>query len=671
MADSFEALVALFATLYTDESAGLLVEIVVPVGDYSELPTLELNTSVVASGVSIVAGSATAHEQRRLASSSGDATTDSSKVTLTPMAGHQLLRTLPGAPNLRLRGLTMQGAVHVNGSRVDLDECTTFDGGNATEGGALAVVDEGVVEAKACNFTRNSAVKGGAVLIDSGRGVFANCRFEENDATDGGSALHVRSTTGEGVVLTGGTLFVHNSEPSIMRTEGQVTYKLPAPLGRFLNAAGASQQSLNSSVAADFPLACAPGISGASDLESAQNGPWCTELCPAGFMCPGATGEPQPCGAGGYCAGSNAFATPCPEGRYSNATGLASADGCLPCLAGSACLAGSKAPTVCASGSFAPGLGTATCQQCEAGSYQASRNATACDICPLTAWCAEGSSAPTPCGPGNYSDQLGLRSADECLRCSEGSWCSAGKAIPCGLGTYNDGVGASDQSACTYCPPNSFTNGESKTSLADCICEANYYGTISNGSLLCQVCPVGSDCTAPGSILQQLYILTGYYRTSSLSNELRRCPDHGDNSGCVGGLGVGEGPCKLWLTGPYCRLCNVTDTSRYYDGDKSECLPCEGSVAVPLVLGVVAVLATVVIVLLWLRFKPHRHIGSLDRLSQRLSRLYNQLSLRAKGKQLLGFYQVATRVASVYEVPMPESVKQFEAVAFGLRALQH
>ena len=45
-----------------------------------------------------------------------------------------------------------------------------------------------------------------------------------------------------------------------------------------------------------------------------------------------------------------------------------------------------------------------------------------------------------------------------------------------------------------------------------------------------------------------------------------------------------------------------------------------------------------------------------------MQRTSSQLSLRAKGKQLLGFYQVATRVASVYDVPMPESVEQLLSV---------
>jgi len=166
----------------------------------------------------------------------------------------------------------------------------------------------------------------------------------------------------------------------------------------------------------------------------------------------------------------------------------------------------------------------------------------------------------------------------------------------------------------------------------------------------------------PGSDPAAAVHFDGLLPRLELEHDLRRCADFGNASGCVGGVGAGEGPCKPWLTGPYCRLCNVTDTSRYYDGERSECLPCEGSAAVPLVLGVVAVLATVVIVLLWLRFEPHRRIGCLARLSQRLSRLYNQLSLRAKGKQLLGFYQVATRVASVYDVPMPDAVKQLLSV---------
>ena len=38
-----------------------------------------------------------------------------------------------------------------------------------------------------------------------------------------------------------------------------------------------------------------------------------------------------------------------------------------------------------------------------------------------------------------------------------------------------------------------------------------------------------------------------YYRTSSASADLRRCRDYGNTSGCVGGVGGAEGPCKPGL----------------------------------------------------------------------------------------------------------------------------
>ena len=45
------------------------------------------------------------------------------------------------------------------------------------------------------------------------------------------------------------------------------------------------------------------------------------------------------------------------------------------------------------------------------------------------------------------------------------------------------------------------------------------------------------------------------------------------------------------------------------------------------------------------------------RLSLRLTSLYTQISLRAKFKQCLGFYQVATRVPDVFKVPFPKEAQ--------------
>lgn len=190
-------------------------------------------------------------------------------------------------------------------------------------------------------------------------------------------------------------------------------------------------------------------------------------------------------------------------------------------------------------------------------------------------------------------------------------------------------------------------------------------------------CKTGSSCSAnvTGVTLETLPLMPGYYRVSNDSDDLRRCPDFGDSSGCVGGVSLGEGPCKEWLTGPYCRLCNVTDRSRYFNPDRSACLVCEGDAGAPLAIGFGLFIAVLAIVLLWARFKPHRNVRWLARLMPWVSRLSAQLSLRPKGKQLLSFCewppfepgshpccksadplfaslsdQVATRVADVYEV---------------------
>ena len=85
---------------------------------------------------------------------------------------------------------------------------------------------------------------------------------------------------------------------------------------------------------------------------------------------------------------------------------------------------------------------------------------------------------------------------------------------------------------------------------------------------------------------------------------MRLCPDYGDNSGCVGGWVDGEGPCKPWLRGPYCRLCNVTDDSRYYDSRESACLLCTGDAWMMPAVMIIVLLVIVAVVLLWCRFQP-------------------------------------------------------------------
>jgi len=101
-------------------------------------------------------------------------------------------------------------------------------------------------------------------------------------------------------------------------------------------------------------------------------------------------------------------------------------------------------------------------------------------------------------------------------------------------------------------------------------------------------------------------------------------------------------PCGRWLKGPYCRVCNVTDGSRYYEPAASACLPCEDSdSATPLaVLGVVIV--SVLLLLVWCgRSKPCGRIPLGLRIRWR--KIAHELfsAMRAPLKQMLAFYQAS------------------------------
>ena len=130
-------------------------------------------------------------------------------------------------------------------------------------------------------------------------------------------------------------------------------------------------------------------------------------------------------------------------------------------------------------------------------------------------------------------------------------------------------------------------------------------------------------------------LVTGYYRISNTSSDLRRCHDFGDDSGCIGGIGSGEGPCKPSLVGPYCSLCKVRDSSEYYDSGKNACVACEGNL-----LFSMGVLAAVIVGIgglmrLW-QWCKHRTPRRLAAILGTMWRLYQQLSLRAKMKQVEG-----------------------------------
>ena len=58
--------------------------------------------------------------------------------------------------------------------------------------------------------------------------------------------------------------------------------------------------------------------------------------CPAGYLCPEGTDQPEPCPVGQYCLKGNGT-TDCPRLTYRNVTGAAVITDCFPCPAGYWC----------------------------------------------------------------------------------------------------------------------------------------------------------------------------------------------------------------------------------------------------------------------------------------------------------------------------------------------
>ena len=155
--------------------------------------------------------------------------------------------------------------------------------------------------------------------------------------------------------------------------------------------------------------------------------------------------------------------------------------------------------------------------------------------------------------------------------------------------------------------------------------------------------------------------------------------------------------CEEWTDGPYCTLCNVTDGSRYYK--ESRCLPCEEGLLADLLWKVAVIAAGIIALIIFLnRCKCWEKTKWLQKMFLKGVVMYGQLDMRAKFKQYathasnpwpadgprqvchlntcaprLGravtFYQIATKIESVYVLSLPPEVSallQLFHVAFAI-----
>ena len=264
---------------------------------------------------------------------------------------------------------------------------------------------------------------------------------------------------------------------------------------------------------------------------------------------------------------------------------------------------------------------------CPAG-YYCRKQTVSPEPCRAGTYCPEESASETVCPAGTYSPDERVTSEKACLDCGPGTFCPERSKQPtnCTPGTYNSE--RRRQILCTPCTENRWS-AEGSSSCGSCL--RDYYAINNSRDVECERCPFGSECKQPGNTLALLPLLPGFWRTNDNSPDLRRCPDASspNTSACINMNGL---LCKPWTAGPYCRICNVTDGSRYFDSDQSACVEC-GDKATTSLVTLIGITSAVLLLFCWCGWRqPCKRLRNAA---------YQALpKIRAPLKQMVAFYQV-------------------------------
>eukprot|EP00002_Diphylleia_rotans_P010730 TRINITY_DN2129_c0_g1_i2.p1 TRINITY_DN2129_c0_g1~~TRINITY_DN2129_c0_g1_i2.p1 ORF type:complete len:5186 (-),score=657.71 TRINITY_DN2129_c0_g1_i2:603-16160(-) len=273
----------------------------------------------------------------------------------------------------------------------------------------------------------------------------------------------------------------------------------------------------------------------------------CSE-CPAGFVCPTRTADPQPCPSGSYCPAGSGFVRNCPAGTYNPSLQAHHVDSCLDCPPGKYCTGGGSTPTGdCDAGYICLG---------QAPSSRPSGTTTNILDCPVGHFCPLGSTNPTPCPIGSYSSLQTRTSIADCVPCDAGKYCPrTGLDAPfgeCNPGHYcNRGQSSAspDTGVCPLghycpsgtpspfpCPPGKFAN---QTGMDQCnSCTAGYY--CPERSQVPLICSAGNYCPPESSFPTQCPLGT-FSNRQGLSNSTQ---------------------CSLCTPGKYCDQAGLTAATK-------------------------------------------------------------------------------------------------------------
>eukprot|EP00961_Rhodomonas_salina_P066624 894805-Rhodomonas_salina.1 len=160
--------------------------------------------------------------------------------------------------------------------------------------------------------------------------------------------------------------------------------------------------------------------------------------------------------------------------------------------------------------------------------------------------------------------------AAQCTACGEGTYKGVngtGPCVDCAAGTYlNETAG----SACASCPANT-VSGKGSANIADCICDAGYWG---NNGQACTPCATGEFMDSNGS--QFCYLCSaGFYMDQLAATACFTCPNS-SSSRFPGSTKVTDCRCNPGHSGPDGGVCIACALGRYAPATgSSNCTDCQ------------------------------------------------------------------------------------------------
>jgi hypothetical protein len=381
------------------------------------------------------------------------------------------------------------------------------------------------------------------------------------------------------------------------------------------------------------------------------------------LTCPVGEFQPDPgqtkckkCPKGGYCnatRGRDGGFIPCTPGTYNDMTGQSDASACRECP----------------KGSYSAMPNTTTCFECQPGTYSDETGKYHQKITKLVLIILF-----LNCYPHNIFLYCILGQAGQCKKCQKGEFqlhFNSTTCDSCPSGTYVDKDGF--EYDCIQCPYRVSSGPGSDTCP---FCEEGFYlnnMTVDATSIFrspdkyCFPCPLNAIC--PGNTtLSNLGIQEGYFRYSNKTSKIYNCESIKNNTACIGAsdemghkteiqrrrqIQENSGSDSLTTTGMYCQenhtgpLCEVcVNDGEYFDPKDGECTEC------PSFSGILQLIFISIICVAIMAFVICYGMTQIPTVSEFLS----NLSLQAKFKILVSFYQLLSTLEDVHGVVLSDEL---------------